>query len=109
MRDPPVCAWQIAIARALYKQADIYVFDEPTASLDPLAEAEIYRKYFSVSGGKTMILISHRLSSVVMCDRILVVDNGEIVESGTHDELMNKEGIYKEMFNAQANNYIKKQ
>ena len=100
-------AQKIAIARALYKQADIYVFDEPTASLDPLAEAEIYRKYFSVSGGKTMILISHRLSSVVMCDRILVVDNGEIVESGTHDELMNKEGIYKEMFNAQANNYIK--
>lgn len=99
-------AQKIVLARALYKDAPFIILDEPTAALDPLAEAEIYAKFNEIVGDKTAIYISHRLSSCRFCDKILVLDNGEIVQFGTHDELVTDEnGKYYELWNAQAQYY----
>ena len=99
-------AQKIALARALYKDAPFVILDEPTAALDPLAEAEIYSRFDSIVGGKTAIYISHRLSSCRLCDRILVLDKGEIVQYGSHEELLeDKTGKYFELWNAQAQYY----
>lgn len=81
-------AQKIAIARALYKDAPFIVLDEPTAALDPVAEAEIYAKFNEIAGDKTAIYISHRLSSCKFCDEIAVFDHGEVVQQGTHEELL---------------------
>lgn len=97
---------KIAIARALYKDAPILILDEPTAALDPHAEYEIYRHFHEMAGGKTALYISHRLSSCRFCDRILVFKEGRIIEEGTHDELIGQEGLYREMFSAQAAAYV---
>lgn len=97
---------KIAIARALYKDAALIILDEPTSALDPLAEAEIYEKFNYLVGDKTAIYISHRMSSSVFCDRILVLDKGHIIDYDTHENLMkNKEGIYYKLFHSQAKNY----
>lgn len=99
--------WQkIAIIRALYrKKACVYILDEPTAALDPLGEANIYRNFGQLTGDKTTILISHRLGITKVVDRILVFDKGKIVEDGSHAELMAKNGLYADMYRAQARWY----
>ncbi len=98
---------KIAIARALYKNAPFIVLDEPTASLDPLAEAEIYKNFDEIVGDRTAIYISHRLSSCRFCREILVFENGGIIEHGTHDELLKARGRYCELWHAQAEYYEK--
>lgn len=98
---------KLAIARALYKDAPFVILDEPTAALDPIAESEIYSKFNDIIGNKTTIYISHRLSSCRFCDRIIVFDNGNLIQEGTHNELLlNENGRYFELWNAQANYYI---
>ena len=101
-------AQKIAIARALYKDAPFIILDEPTAALDPMAEAEIYAKFNEISGDKTAIYISHRLSSCKFCDEILVFHQGAIVQQGTHEALLSqKDGKYAQLWNAQAQYYTK--
>ena len=100
-------AQKIAIARALYKDAPFIILDEPTAALDPMAEAEIYSKFNDISGDKTAIYISHRLSSCKFCDEIAVFHNGQIIQQGTHDALVSDEtGKYYELWHAQAQYYV---
>ena len=100
-------AQKIALARALYKDAPFVILDEPTAALDPIAEAEIYAKFNNIVRGRTAIYISHRLSSCRFCDVIAVFDKGQIIQNGTHDELVaNTEGKYYELWNAQAQYYV---
>jgi len=99
-------AQKVAIARALYKGGSLIILDEPTSALDPLAEAEIYENFNSLIGDKTAIYISHRMSSSVFCDRILVLNKGRIEDFDTHKNLMEKkESMYYKLFNAQAVNY----
>lgn len=99
-------AQKIAIARALYKDAPFIILDEPTAALDPIAEAEIYSKFNDIAGDKTAIYISHRLSSCKFCDEILVFHDGQIIQRGTHDDLESDEtGKYHELWHAQAQYY----
>ena len=81
------------------------ILDEPTAALDPVAEADLYRQFSKLTGDKTTILISHRLGITNVVDRILVFDHGRIVEDGTHAELIKGEGKYAEMYRAQAQRY----
>ena len=101
-------AQKIALARALYKDAPLVVLDEPTAALDPIAEADIYSRFNEMINGKTAIYISHRLSSCRFCDKIVVFDNGTIVQYGTHDTLVSDEnGTYHKLWNAQAQYYKK--
>ena len=101
-------AQKIALARALYKDAPFIILDEPTAALDPIAEAEIYSRFDEIVGDKTAIYISHRLSSCRFCDKIAVFDQGEIVQVGTHEELLaDPKGKYYELWNAQAQYYAK--
>lgn len=99
-------AQKVAIARALYKDAPFVILDEPTAALDPIAEAEIYENFDTLVGDKTAIYISHRMSSCKFCDRIVVINNGRIEEEGSHDTLMEKNGLYAKMYNTQANYYV---
>lgn len=102
-------AQKVALARALYRDAPFIILDEPTAALDPIAEAEIYSKFDEIVGDKTAIYISHRLSSCRFCDKIAVFDRGEIVQVGTHAELLaDTGGKYYELWNAQAQYYTKK-
>lgn len=99
-------AQKIAIARALYKDAPFIILDEPTAALDPIAEAEIYEKFDKIAGNKTAIYISHRLSSCKFCDEIVVFQDGTIIQQGSHDTLVSdKNGKYYELWNAQAQYY----
>lgn len=100
---------KLAIARAIYKNAPVFIFDEPTAALSPKSEYELYENISNEMKDKTIFFISHRLASCRMCDEILVFDEGEIIESGSHDELMGKKGMYFEMFMAQAELYDDKQ
>jgi ATP-binding cassette subfamily B protein len=98
--------WQkVALARAFVGDSEILVLDEPTSSLDARAEYELYSRFHRFSRGKTVFLISHRLSTVRMADRIFVLDRGEIAESGTHEELMLRQGVYARMFELQACRY----
>ncbi len=99
-------AQKIAIARALYKDAPFIILDEPTAALDPIAEAEIYAKFDEIAGDKTAIYISHRLFSCKFCDEIVVFHEGAVVQQGTHDELVaNEGGLYHKLWQAQAQYY----
>ena len=99
-------AQKIAIARALYKDAPFLVLDEPTAALDPVAEAEVYASFDAIAGDKTAIYISHRLSSCKFCDAIAVFDGGAIVQTGSHDALVADEtGLYHKLWQAQAQYY----
>ena len=96
---------KLAIARALYKDAPFVILDEPTAALDPIAEAEIYENFDALVGKKTAIYISHRMSSCKFGDRIIVLDSGRLAEAGTHETLMRQEGIYYALYEAQAKHY----
>ncbi len=98
--------WQkIALARAFYRNAPILILDEPTASIDAKAEAEIFDRVEKLSRDKTVIIISHRFSTVRQADRILVLDDGQIIEQGSHEKLMKKKGLYSELFELQAKGY----
>ena len=99
--------WQkLSIARAFYSRSDILILDEPTASLDPLAEQEIFNQFDALRQDKTTIFVSHRLSSATVASKIIVLEYGELVEEGTHKELMAKKGKYYELFTTQASRYI---
>lgn len=96
---------KLALARALYKGGKALILDEPTAALDPIAESSIYEQYNRMTKGHTSVFISHRLASTRFCDRILLLEQGEITESGTHDQLMEQKGKYYEMFEIQSYYY----
>lgn len=98
-------AQKLAIARALYKDAPFIILDEPTAALDPKSESEIYARFDEMSGGRTAVYISHRMSSCRFCDRIAVFADGTAVEEGTHGELLEQNGEYAALWNAQAKHY----
>jgi len=103
---PSTGQWQkIAIARFFYRNTPVVVFDEPTASIDAVSEAEIFGKIYDFFKGKTVIIISHRFSTVRNADKIYVLDKGEIIESGNHKELMKIKGKYYNAFNIQAKGY----
>ena len=98
--------WQrVAISRGFMRDADLVVLDEPTASLDPKAEADVFRRFLAMAGGRTTIVVSHRLGSARMCDRILVLKEGRLVEAGTHDALIARSGEYARMWALQAGWY----
>lgn len=96
---------KLAIARGLYKNANMVIMDEPTAALDALAEAEIYEKFSTLVEGKTAVYISHRLASTKFCDKIALFDKNGLREYGDHEELMEKKGLYYEMFTIQGKYY----
>lgn len=98
-------AQKLCLSRAIYKGAPFYVLDEPTAALDPVSEYDIYTRFNSIVGTKTAIYISHRLSSCRFCDDITVLENGRIVEKGSHEELLKKHGNYAALWSAQAEYY----
>lgn len=98
-------AQRLLLARALYKDAPVLILDEPTAAADPISENEIYQKYHALTRGKTSFFVSHRLASTRFCDRIIFLENGRITEMGTHEELMEKNGAYADMFRIQSKYY----
>ena len=99
--------WQkLSIARAFYSDSDILILDEPTASLDPIAEQEIFNQFDMLRKDKTTVFVSHRLSSATIADLIVVLEYGEVIETGTHKELMEKKGKYFELFSTQAKRYL---
>lgn len=99
--------WQkLSIARAFYGDSDFLILDEPTASLDAIAEQEIFNQFEKLREGKTTIFVSHRLSSATTATKIIVIEDGEIIECGTHRELMEKKGKYFELFSTQARRYV---
>ena len=105
--EPSIGQWQkLAIARAFYSDSDVLILDEPTASLDAIAEQEIFNQFDLLRKDKTTFFVSHRLSSATIATKILVLERGTLVEEGTHKELMQKQGIYHELFTTQANRYI---
>ncbi len=98
--------WQkVALARSILRDSQILILDEPTSAMDAKAEAELFERFHELAQGRTAIFISHRLSTVKMADRIFVVDQGQIVEQGTHDELMAQHGLYTSLFLTQAQHY----
>lgn len=97
---------RMAMARALYQERNVLVLDEPTAALDALAEDKMYQEFNNMVQGKTSLFISHRLSSTRFCDKIVLFEDGQVVEEGSHDELMNQNGKYAEMFEIQAQYYV---
>jgi len=96
---------KLLLARAIYKNAPILILDEPTSALDPIAESELYEKYNELTKNKTSIYISHRLASTRFCDRILYIEDGKIIEDGSHDELMKLNGKYAYLFDIQSHYY----
>jgi len=96
---------KLMLARALYKDAPVIILDEPTAALDPIAENELYLKYAELTKNKTSVYISHRLSSTRFCDRIILIEEGKIIEVGSHNELMKANGRYTYMFDVQSHYY----
>ena len=102
--------WQkLSIARAFYSDTDVLILDEPTASLDAIAEQEIYRQFDELRRDRTTIFVSHRLSSATTADMIVVLENGKVVETGTHSELMRAGKQYCRLFSAQAERYLTKE
>lgn len=106
-RELSVGQWQkIAVARAFYADSDILILDEPTASLDPMAEQEIFNQFDALRSKKTTIFVSHRLSSATIANRIIVLENGRLIEMGSHRELMAQQGKYYALFSTQAKRYL---
>jgi ATP-binding cassette subfamily B protein len=98
--------WQrLALARAFYRDADFLIMDEPTASLDPRAEYRLFEQMRALAAGKSVLLISHRFANVRMADRIYVLHQGRIVESGDHRQLLSRDGLYADLFRLQASAY----
>lgn len=98
--------WQkIAIARAYYRGRDFFVLDEPTSNLDPIAEADVFKQYIAMTQGKTVIMVTHRISVASLADRVVVFKDGEIVEDGTHDDLLAQNGEYARLYSTQAKWY----
>lgn len=94
--------WQrVAIARTLYNPAGVRILDEPTAALDPIVESNIYEMFGKVNAGKTTIFITHRLGAARLADEIIVLEDGQAAEQGSHDELLSRKGIYARMFETQ--------
>ena len=105
-RDVSGGEWlRLAVARGLFRQSQFVVFDEPTAAIDPVAEVEMIRELLTKDASRTTLVISHRLGVARLCDRILVLDEGQLVEDGTHEELLAMNGLYAEMWEAQASWY----
>ena len=101
--------WQkLSVARAFYKDSDILILDEPTASLDAIAERRVFECFEELSNGRLTVFVSHRLSSAVGASKIVVIDDGEIAEVGTHAALMALGGKYFTLFTTQADRYIEK-
>ncbi len=98
---------KLMLARCIYKGAPFMILDEPTSALDPIAESKMYEEYNKLTNNKTSIFISHRLASTRFCDRILFLENGKIIEEGTHDELLMKNGRYAKIYNIQSHYYKK--
>lgn len=98
---------KLMLARALYKDAPLLILDEPTAALDALAEQQMYESYNKLTLHKTSVFVSHRLASTRFCDRILFMENGKLLEVGSHAELMKQSGKYAEMYNVQSYYYQK--
>ncbi|MCR5285884.1 MAG: ABC transporter ATP-binding protein/permease [Treponema sp.] len=96
---------KLLLAKAIYKNGNFLILDEPTSALDPIAESKIYEEYNNLAQNKTAVFISHRLASTKFCDRIMFIENGQIVECGSHEELMAQGGKYKEMFDIQSQYY----
>ena len=98
--------WQkLAISRLFFRDSPIIVMDEPTASLDPNSEYEVFQRLIQAFEGRTVFLITHRLNSVKMCDKILLLKNGNILEEGSHEDLMQQKGEYARLFSLQASGY----
>ncbi|MNC07272.1 putative multidrug resistance ABC transporter ATP-binding/permease protein YheI [compost metagenome] len=98
--------WQrIAIARGLFRHSDLIILDEPTAAIDPLEETRLYNDFINICNDKTAILVTHRLGSAKIADRIIVLKNGEIVQDGNHRQLINTDGEYKNMYESQRKWY----
>ena len=108
--DLSIGQWQkLSVARAFYSDSDILILDEPTASLDALAEQKIFKQFEQLTENKTSIFVSHRLSSATTADQIIVLENGQIIETGSHKSLMETQGKYYELFTTQAKRYIENQ
>ena len=98
--------WQkIALARALYRDSSVIILDEPSSALDAETEYEIFSRFREILKGRTSILVTHRLTNVALADRIIVLDKGSVVESGSHDELIEKRGIYYDMYRKQSSRF----
>ena len=98
--------WQkLATARALYRDARLLILDEPTAALDPRSEAEVFQAFAALARGRTTLLITHRLGSVLMADRVLVMKRGRLIEDGTHASLLAAGGEYADLWHLQARQY----
>ena len=100
---------KLLLARAMYKPGGLLLLDEPTSALDPIAESRMYEQYNEISEGKTAVFISHRLASTKFCERIFFLEKGGIAEQGSHDELMEKNGKYRELFEIQSRYYRKQE
>ena len=99
--------WQrLASARAYFREASVLVLDEPTAALDAKAEVEVYKRFRDMSEGKSVLLISHRLGSARLADRIIFLKDGRVAEQGTHDELIAMKGAYAKLYSIQADWYL---
>jgi ATP-binding cassette, subfamily B, bacterial len=99
--------WQkVALARAYMRDAQLLILDEPTSALDARAEHEVFLRFSELIEGKTAVLISHRFSTVRMADRILFLENGQMKELGSHEELLERGGLYAELFRLQAKGYL---
>ena len=98
--------WQkVALARAYMRDAQLLILDEPTAALDARAEYEVFIRFAQLVQGRMAVIISHRFSTVRMADRIIVLNEGKVVEEGTHDQLIDRKGLYAELFSLQAEGY----
>ena len=96
---------RLMLARALYKNGPIIILDEPTAALDPFAEQDVYERYSELTEGCTSIFISHRLASTKFCDRIILIEDGQITQKGTHEQLVNIKGKYSYLYSIQSQYY----